>query len=141
MVRRYWSPSSIAGYICPLSMLTYFLVMLGMLLNVGAQIALKQTTKRMELNHGGLFNEPLQLIQDPFFILGLLLYAISVLNWIVVLSRLELSVAYPLMSIGYILTLFAGVYWYAEPISVTRVVGILTIITGVILITRPVSHV
>jgi multidrug transporter EmrE-like cation transporter len=49
-----------------------------------------------------------------------------------------LSVAYPLMSLGYILTLVIGVLVFKEPISMSRILGVVVIIIGVILISRPV---
>jgi multidrug transporter EmrE-like cation transporter len=120
---------------------TYALVLLGMLLNVAAQVALKHVSRRMPADYSNLLSNPLVLISDPFFLFGLALYAFSVINWVVVLGRLDLSVAYPLMSLGYILTLFAGVWFFHEPVNATRLTGVLTIIVGVVLISRPVAHV
>ena len=124
------------------SVWTYGLVVLGMVMNVGAQVALK-----FAVQGGGSLSlsEPralLALAINPWFLAGLVLYAASVVNWVVVLSRLDLGLAYPLMSAGYILSFLAGVYWFHEPVSVTRIAGIVIIILGVILLTRPVpAHV
>jgi multidrug transporter EmrE-like cation transporter len=76
---------------------------------------------------------------NPWLLGGLVLYAASVINWLVVLSRLDLGIAYPLMGAGYILAFLAGVYWFKEPVSATRIAGIIVIILGVILLTRPVA--
>ena len=120
--------------------MTYLLVFLGMLLNVAAQVALKfASAPPADGTAGGPLADPWRLATNPFFLFGLVLYAVSVVNWVVVLSRLDLSVAYPLMSVGYILTLIAGVWLFHEPITSARVVGIITIMVGVMLITRPVT--
>lgn len=120
--------------------MTYLLVLLGMLLNVAAQVALKfASAPPANGAAGGPLADPWRLATNPFFLFGLVLYAVSVINWVVVLSRLDLSVAYPLMSVGYILTLIAGVWLFHEPISAVRIVGIITIMVGVVLITQPVA--
>jgi multidrug transporter EmrE-like cation transporter len=119
-------------------MITYLLVLLGMVLNVGAQVALKFATQgSTTLALSDLIAEPVRFLFNPWFIAGLALYVISVLNWLIVLGRMELSVAYPLMSLGYILTLLIGAWLFHEPVTVVRVVGVLVIILGVVLITRP----
>jgi multidrug transporter EmrE-like cation transporter len=129
---------------------SYLLVLLGILLNVGAQVALKWAAQGLSpaavdgaapaapLSFSTIAEDPLRVLLNPWFLLGLVLYAVSVVNWLVVLARMELSVAYPLMSAAYILTLLAGALLFKEPLSATRVVGTLVIIVGVILITRPV---
>ncbi len=122
--------------------MTYLLVCFGMFLNVAAQVALKlASTPSTAVANGVVANplaDPWGLATNPYFLVGLVLYAVSVINWVVVLSRIDLSVAYPLMSVGYILTLVAGVWLFHEPISHTRIIGVVTIMIGVVLITRPV---
>jgi len=132
-------------------MLPYLLVLVGMLLNVGAQLALKWSALSLAsptgaaappgLSFAAIAADPLRVALNGWFIVGLVLYAVSVVNWLVVLDRLAFSVAYPLMSIGYILTLALGVLLFKEPLSLTRVTGVAVIIVGVILITRPVASV
>lgn len=114
------------------------LVLVGVVLNVGAQLAIKFAVRgQAEVS----WSDPaglLRLAFNPWVILGLGLYAASVLNWMVVLKRIDLGLAYPLMSVGTILTFLAGVWWFGEPVNTTRILGILVIIAGVILLTRPV---
>jgi multidrug transporter EmrE-like cation transporter len=120
--------------------MTYILVIVGMILNVAAQIALKYASMSPNGEVINPLHEPLRVLLSWSFLLGLVFYAISVVNWVVVLARLDLAVAYPLMSMGYILTLGAGWWLFHEPISLTRIIGVVTIIIGVLLITRPVTH-
>jgi len=129
-------------------MTTYLLVLLGMLLNVAAQVALKWATLGLtsgpaapsgtRLSLASIAADPVRVALNGWFLVGVALYALSVVNWLVVLDRMALSVAYPLMSLGYILTLVIGVLVFKEPISASRVLGVVVIIAGVILISRPV---
>ncbi len=113
------------------------LVLVGMALNVGAQVALKYAVA----GAGSVsYADPRALVAlalNPLVILGLFLYAASVANWLVVLKRMDLGLAYPLMSLGYIATFLLGVWLFHEPLSTTRIIGILVIIAGVVLLTRP----
>jgi multidrug transporter EmrE-like cation transporter len=122
-------------------MVNYLLVALGVLLNVGAQVALKMTGKDGgEIGLSAIIADPVRWLFNPWFILGVFLYGVSVINWLIVLTRVDLSIAYALMSTGYILTFMAGVWLFHEPVSTPRVLGLLVIIAGVILITRPVQN-
>ena len=69
-------------------------------------------------------------------LLGILAYVMSVVVWLLVLSRVEVSFAYPLLSVGYIVNAIAGYYLFQENLSLTRITGILIIVAGVYLVTR-----
>ncbi len=117
----------------------YLLVALGIALNVSAQIALKLSSRgRGELSLAGIAADPFATVLQPWFVVGITLYGIAVINWVIVLSRVDLSIAYALTSMGYILTFIAGVWYFGEQITASRVAGLIVIILGVILITRPV---
>lgn len=120
-------------------MVNYLLVALGVVLNVGAQVALKMTGRGGgEIGLSAIIQDPVRWLLNPWFLLGLVLYAVSVINWLIVLTRVDLSIAYALMSTGYILTFLAGVWLFGEPVTQMRIVGLTVIVVGVILITRPV---
>ena len=63
-------------------------------------------------------------------------YAVSILLWIVVLSKVEVSFAYPFLSIGYVVAALVGYYFFGESLSLIRVAGIIIICVGVYLISR-----
>ena len=65
----------------------------------------------------------------------------SVAVWIVVLSRVPVSVAYPMLSIGYVVNAFLGYMLFKEDLTVPKLVGIGIIIIGVLLIARPANAV
>ena len=60
----------------------------------------------------------------------------SVIVWLLVLSRVEVSYAYPLLSVGYIVTAFAGYTFFGEAMGAVRWAGVVVICLGVLLITR-----
>ncbi len=76
------------------------------------------------------------LFTNPYVLFALGLYAISVLLWLVVLSRVPLSYAYPMVSLSYVLVILASKWILGESISWIRWVGVLLICLGVALIAR-----
>ena len=115
------------------------LIMLGVLLNAGAQLLLKEGMRRIgyfEFAWANAIPIGLQVAANPFVLLGIFAYIVSVGVWLLVLSRVEVSFAYPLLSVGYIVNAVAGYYLFQENLSISRITGILIIIAGVYLVTR-----
>lgn len=115
------------------------LILTGVLLNAAAQLALKQGMR--SIGHFAFRLENATRIipaiaVNPFILAGLTCYVISVVVWLLVLSRVEVSYAYPLLSVGYIVTALAGQFFLHESIDFTRWIGIVVICFGVWLITR-----
>lgn len=69
-------------------------------------------------------------------ICGISCYAISMVFWLFVLSQMELSKAYPLVSLGYVFTLILGYCLLNESITISKIIGVALIIGGVIIITK-----
>lgn len=67
---------------------------------------------------------------------AMICYALSILLWMAVLSKVEVSFAYPFLSIGYVVAAVVGYYFFGESLSVIRIVGIVIICIGVYLISR-----
>ena len=67
---------------------------------------------------------------------GLVCYAISVVVWILALSRVEVSIAYPMLSLGYVVNAIAAWYLFGEALSMQRVVAIGIILVGVYILAR-----
>ena len=63
-------------------------------------------------------------------------YAFSVVIWILALSRVQVSIAYPLLSMGYVVNAVAAWWLFNEAFNPTKVVGIGVIILGVVIISR-----
>jgi multidrug transporter EmrE-like cation transporter len=67
---------------------------------------------------------------------GLALYGLSVALWIRVLSKLDLSVAYPFVGLGFLMTMAFGAIFLAENVSLTRIMGTALVAVGCILVAR-----
>lgn len=86
------------------------------------------------------FGTPLFLLGKVFknlkLFFGFSLFGLSAVTWLVVLSRAELSFAYPMVSMGYILTLFISWKFLGEVISPMRWLGVVIICVGVFFLSR-----
>lgn len=114
-------------------------LLLGVALNAGAQLGLKSATLATGpiRGSGGEMAATLQkLLLIPAFWLALLAYGCSVIAWVVGLSRVPVSQAYPMLSLGYIATALLAWMLLNEPLSAARWTGIGVIIVGVWLVSR-----
>ena len=73
---------------------------------------------------------------NPVVLLGFLAYFLSAALWLIVLTRNELSYAYPLLSMGYIVVVILSRVFFQEAVTATRLIGTLVICLGVVLISR-----
>jgi multidrug transporter EmrE-like cation transporter len=64
----------------------------------------------------------------------LLCYALSVLAWIVALTRVDVSIAYPMLSLGYVIVTIAAWFLFNEPISTVKILALSIIIFGIVLL-------
>lgn len=115
------------------------LVMLAVMLNASAQLLLKGGVLRLghiDFSLNNLVSLGLQLGTNPFILLGLAFYVISVAVWIMVLSRVDVSIAYPMVSLGYVVNAIAAMYLFGEHVSIMRMTGIFVILTGVYMVAR-----
>ena len=113
--------------------------MLGVLLNAIAQLLLKAGTNRVGEFAFTLDNVvPIgtKLLLNPPIVAGLGCYVVSVVVWILGLSRVPVSVAYPMLSVGYILNAFAAWMLFGESLPAQKIVGIGFIVIGVFLVAR-----
>ena len=119
--------------------LTFSLVMLGVLLNAAAQLLLKAGTNRVGEFAFALDNlGPIggKLATSPYIAGGLACYVVSVVVWILALSRVPVSVAYPMLSVGYIVNAVAAWYLFGEALGMQKLLGIGFIVVGVFLVAR-----
>ena len=117
----------------------FSLVLTGVLLNAAAQLLLKAGTNRIGEFAFSLDNVVpvgLKVASSPFVLGGLACYAVSVVVWIMALSRVPVSVAYPMLSIGYIVNAVAAWLLFGESLAAQKLVGIGFIVVGVWLVAR-----
>jgi multidrug transporter EmrE-like cation transporter len=114
-------------------------LLLGVALNAAAQLGLKAATRAtgvIRVDGAGLWRSGMELAANTPFWLALCAYGVSVLVWTIGLSRVPVSQAYPVLSLGYIVTALAAWITLGEIISPTRWVGIGVIMVGVWLVVR-----
>ena len=122
-----------------MNVLSFSLVLAGVLLNAAAQLLLKAGTNSIgtfEFTADNLLPVGIKAASNPYIAGGLGCYAISVVVWIMALSRVEVSLAYPMLSIGYVVNALAAWYLFGEALTAQRMIGIGTIIVGVFLVAR-----
>jgi multidrug transporter EmrE-like cation transporter len=115
------------------------MILLGVLLNAAAQLALKAGMTRVGQFDFALANVvPIgwQVGTNPFVALGLFCYVVSVAVWLLVLSRVEVSLAYPMLSIGYVVNALIAWWFMGESLTATKIAGIAVICFGVWLLSR-----
>jgi multidrug transporter EmrE-like cation transporter len=120
-------------------MLIFALILLGVLLNAVAQLMLKAGMSQIGHFEFSLTNAVpigLKVMANPPIIGGLFMYVMSVVVWLLVLSRVQVSFAYPMLSIGYIVNAVAANYLFGEPLTSMRMLGIFIIIAGVYLVAQ-----
>ena len=122
-----------------MNLVSFSLLMLGVFLNATAQLLLKAGTNavgQFEFNAGNIVPVGMKLALEPHILGGVICYVVSLVVWILGLSRVEVSIAYPMLSIGYVLNAVAAWYLFGEAVSVTRLAGIGVIIIGVNIVAR-----
>jgi multidrug transporter EmrE-like cation transporter len=119
--------------------ISFSLLMTGVLLNAGAQLLLKAGTNAVgtfEYSSSNIIPIGWKLATDPHIVGGLACYVVSVVVWIMALSRVEVSIAYPLLSVGYVVNAIAACYLFGEAVTPMRLTGIAVIIVGVWIVAR-----
>ena len=118
---------------------SFALVMTGVLLNAAAQLLLKAGTNavgQFEFTATNAVPVGLRLALEPHIVGGIACYVVSVAVWIMALSRVEVSIAYPMLSVGYVVNAVAAWYLFGEAVTPVRLLGIAVIILGVFIVAR-----
>lgn len=103
-------------------------------LSAGAQLAMKMGMRPAGDAAASVGGSYWQALTSPWVWGGMALYGLSAVAWLWVLSRLDVSLAYPLVSLGFVLTMGAGILWLGEPWSWQRLAGAALILAGVALL-------
>ncbi|MDQ1235816.1 drug/metabolite transporter (DMT)-like permease [Paenibacillus sp. SORGH_AS306] len=113
------------------SMVSYVLLLLNILMLVSGQAFFKLGLEKI----GGVtLATAWKALFSPTIIIGLFLYVVATLIWFVVLSRLPLSIAYPIQSLAYVLGIFLAVLMFHESVSPMKWIGAIIIVIGVLFI-------
>src|SRR5512137_867524 len=115
------------------------LILVGVFLNAFAQVLLKRGMLGIgyfEFHFQSVFPIIKKVALNSYILSGLASYVISVAIWLLVLARVEVSYAYPFLSVGYVVVTVMGYFIFQESLSWIRVVGTSIIIVGVIVLSR-----
>ncbi len=116
------------------------MIIVSILLSSAAQLLLKYGASSPSIHKAieshSILNLFLAMIQTPQIILGLTCFGASLILWIIILSRTDVSYAYPFVALGICLTILAGWFFFHETISAMRIIGVLIVIAGVITVAK-----
>jgi len=118
-------------------MANYLILAISILLATAGQIFMKKGMVGFgTFPISQLLVKIIPMFTNPFVFIGVICFGASAVFWLVVLSRLPLSLVYPMVSVAYILVAFASIIFFKEQVTLIRWAGILIIVFGVILISR-----
>jgi drug/metabolite transporter (DMT)-like permease len=119
---------------------TFTFIISGVLLNAAAQLFLKAGTNRLggaiHLTMENWFATGLKVASQLPILAGLACYAVSLVVWIIGLSRTDVTIAYPMLSLGYVVSALGAWLFLGEIISPQRLLAIGVIMVGVALLAR-----
>ena len=108
----------------------------SVLLNALAQILLKAGMKQfgnIELKNN-IINTSVSIALNPYIITGFISYGISIILWLWVLSKVDVSLAYPFQALGYIVVTILAWLIFQEDITLTRIIALIFISIGLIIL-------
>ena len=122
-----------------MSLISFALIFAGVLLNAAAQILMKAGTNAVghfEFSMENILPIGLKLATEWHIVTALFCYAFSVVVWVLALSRVPVSIAFPMLSMAYVVNAVAAYYLLGEPFNATKLIGMGVIILGVIILSR-----
>lgn len=119
--------------------ISFVLIMAGVLLNAAAQLLLKAGTTAVghfSFQIENILPIGMKLAFQPYIMGGMACYAVSLVVWIMALSRVPVSLAYPMLSVGYVINAVIAYFWFGEALAAQKLLGIGFIVIGVVLVAR-----
>ena len=114
------------------------LILSSVALNALAQLFVRQGMLKIgsvSLKIGQMWNMCISFFSNLYLWGGMLCYAVSLVLWMVVLSKVNVSLAYPFSCVGFIITAILAYFFLNEPLTLQKCVGIAVICLGVIILT------
>lgn len=113
------------------------LILFTVTTNAAAQIMLKKGMSQLgslNLAADGLIWTVFSVIFNPWVFLGLCTFVVSMASHLVVLSRVQLSFAYPFLSLAYVIVTAWAYFAFGEDVGALRIAGVALICFGTLLI-------
>lgn len=116
------------------------LILFSVLLGVGGQLTLKIGMMQVGRIDADALARPIDIatrvLLTPMVVGGLALYVLGAAVWLAVLSRVPLSLAYPVLALSYVITPVVAWMALGEVVPPARWIGLATICLGVIMVSR-----
>ena len=122
-----------------MNLISFALIFTGVMLNASAQILMKAGTNAIgyfDFSAANIIPIGWKLASEWHIIAALFCYALSVVIWVLALSRVPVSIAFPMLSMAYVVNALAAWYLLGEAFNPAKLVGMGVIIIGVIIISR-----
>ena len=123
-----------------MNLATFGFIITGVLLNAAAQLLLKAGTNALggaiHLNASNWFGTLVKVGTQLPILAGLACYAVSLVVWIMGLSRTDVTIAYPMLSLGYVVSAVGAWMFLGEVVPPQRMLALGVIIVGVVLLAR-----
>jgi multidrug transporter EmrE-like cation transporter len=114
----------------------FIFIISSVLLNAFAQILLKAGMKQfgnIDLKNN-IMNTCISIAFNPYIISGFIAYGVSILLWLWVLSKVDVSLAYPFQALGYIVVTILAWIIFQENINYIRIIALIFITIGLIIL-------
>lgn len=113
----------------------FCLLLVSVLASVSGQFFLKAGASKLgKVSIDNAVSHILRIITIPELLAGLAFYGLGAFAYILLLTRVNLSIASPSISLVYVFSVFLGYFLFKEAISITTIVGLSLIMSGVILV-------
>ncbi len=115
------------------------LILFVVLTNFFSQILLKKGMTdigKFDLSGGGLWSVAGTVATNWAIIAGIFVMVVSMASHLVVLSRVDISYAYPFLGLSFVLVALYGHFYLDEAVTMWRAAGVLLIVSGVALIAK-----
>lgn len=113
----------------------FSLLLMSILASVAGQFFLKAGALKLgKVNADNALSHVISIVLTPELLAGLTCYAFGAIAYILLLTRVKLSIAAPSVALSYVFAVMLGYFLFRETIPVSRVVGLGLIVSGVILV-------
>jgi multidrug transporter EmrE-like cation transporter len=123
-----------------MSFRTFLLILVSVSISALAQVALKRgmssPTVQIVLERGEVLQKVLTIGTSPMVVVGIALYGLGAVVWLLVLARVDVSQAYPFVGLGFLITLGFGVLVLGEIVTFARLIGIGLVAAGIIFLSQ-----
>lgn len=121
-------------------MIFTFIIVLSVFFSSSSQLLLKKGAESLIIPGDFSTNNVVRLILDMvtniYLVSGVIFQVVALLVWIYVLKKVDVSYAYPFISIGFVFVVAMGNLIYNEPINATKLIGCLIICLGVFTLSK-----